>query len=217
MHKATKLAEQGLLKERDEIVDQKVLQWCTTLLRLAGVKVHVEGKENIPKEPAIFVGNHQGYFDIPILLTSLDRPHGFISKIEVMKIPLVRTWMKHLNCVFIDRKNPRQSVTALNQTADYLKQGYSTVIFPEGTRSKGGPIGEFKPGGFKIAYKSGAPIVPIAMNGSYRIMEQNNSWIKPAEVTVRILSPIETKNLSKQEVNQLAKTVEDLIKENQPQ
>lgn len=212
MKKAQKLKKQGKIAECDAIVEKEVDKWANSLLKLAGVTLQVEGKENIPDSPAIFVANHQGNFDIPITLTCLGKPMGLIAKIETMKIPLIRDWMELLQCVFIDRNNARQAVTALNAAAENLVDNQrSFIIFPEGTRSRGDKVGEFKSGAFKIAFKAKATIVPVVIDGSYKAMEANKMWIKPALVKVKILAPIETADKSKEEIKALPDKVREII------
>ena len=212
MKKAQRLKSRGELEAARKLVEEKVHWWATSLLRLAGAEITVKGKENLPKGPAVFVANHQGYFDIPVLLTSLDAPHALVAKKELFKLPLIRTWMELLDCVFIDRDNARQSVTALRTAADSIIQsGSSFIIFPEGTRSKGGPLGEFKNGGFKVAFKSGAPIVPICIDGTYLLMENNNYWIHPAKVQVTILPAVDTKTMTKEESKLIGEAIRKQI------
>lgn len=187
------------------IVDRYVPMWAGTLLRLAGVRVTVRGRENIPAgRAAVFTPNHQGNYDIPLMLTVLDRPHALVAKIETRKIPLVRTWMELFDCVFLDRESPRQAMAAMRQAAGLAQAGKSVIVFPEGTRSKGPEMGEFKAGAFKIACKAGVPIVPVAIEGSYRVMEANGGLMRPAHVTVTILPPVETQGLSRHEQHALA-------------
>ena len=167
LNKVRRLTKQGKIKEHDEKVRFHVNNWAGRLLRLAGAKITVEGRENIPQGPCVFAANHQGYFDIPLMLTQLDEPHPLVAKKEIQKLPLIRSWMKELNCLFIDRENPRQAMECLKKAGELLEQGYSVVIFPEGTRSKGGPIGEFKAGTIRVATKAKAPIVPVRIEGTY--------------------------------------------------
>ena len=186
--------------------------WARSLLKLAGVKVNVEGRENIPKDEAcVFVANHQGNFDIPIMLTCLDHPNGIVAKKEIDGLPFVKGWMRLLDCVFIDRENPRKAMKTINDAIDLVKGGRSMVIFPEGTRSKGGPVKEFKGGAFRVCEKSGAPIVPVCINGTYKIMEMNHNRIKPAEVSIKILPAIETKDMDRMELKALADAVREEI------
>ena len=110
------------------IVDRYVPMWMSTLMRIAGCTVTVNGLENIPKDRAVvFTPNHQSDYDIPITLVHLDRPHALVAKVETLKIPLVRTWMKLFDCVFIDRKNPRQAVTAMKEAGALLARGESAT------------------------------------------------------------------------------------------
>jgi 1-acyl-sn-glycerol-3-phosphate acyltransferase len=205
------LQKEGRIQERDVLVDKKVKEWSRSLVRLSGSKITVSGEENIPKDTAVlFVSNHQGNFDIPILLGYIQKPKAFISKIEVKKMPFIGTWMEQLNCLFMDRKNVRQSVKAINEGARLLQNGTSLVIFPEGTRSKGDGMAEFKTGSFKLATKSGVPITPVTINGSYKIMELQGFWIKPAEVHIVVHPPIYPQQ---EEAKELALKSERIIKE----
>ncbi len=212
MKKAQRLKSEGNTEAVREIVGKKVFWWTSSLLRLAGAEVTVEGKEHIPDEAAVFVANHQGYFDIPVLLTSLDAPHALVAKKELAKLPLIKTWMELLDCVFIDRDNPRQAVTALKSAAENMTNiGSSFIIFPEGTRSNGGPLGEFKNGGFKVAFKADAPIVPVCIDGTHNLMKKNSLRIHPAKVHVTILPPIDTKTMTKEESKVIGEKVRQQI------
>lgn len=212
MWKVNSLEKQGKLEEKDAYVHRVSTKWAMSQLKYAGAKVTVHGKENIPKDvPVVFIANHQGNFDIPLLMSYIEKPKGFIAKIETLKIPLVRTWMKNLHCVFMDRSNLRKSASAIIEGVKIIKEGHSLVIFPEGTRSKGGPLGDFKAGSFKLATKSKAPIVPITINGTYKLMEANGNKIKPADVEIYIHPAIETANLSKEEQEALPEAVKEII------
>jgi 1-acyl-sn-glycerol-3-phosphate acyltransferase len=206
------LDKQGKEEQRIKVVNKTARVWSRAVVNLSGAKVTVEGLENLPEGPVVFIGNHQGNFDIPILISFIDKPKAFIAKIETLKLPIVSSWMRQMRCVFMDRNDIRQSITAINQGVQYLKEGYSMVIFPEGTRSGGVEIGEFKAGSFKLATKSGVPIVPIAINGSYNIMGKKSLIVKSAEVSIKILKPIETTKLSKEELKSLHDRVYGEIK-----
>ncbi|MCM3731891.1 1-acyl-sn-glycerol-3-phosphate acyltransferase [Fictibacillus nanhaiensis] len=211
LYRVKHLQRSGRIQERDELVVVKVKEWSRSLVKLSGSKITVSGEENIPKDTAVlFVSNHQGNFDIPLLLGYLQKPKAFISKIEVKKVPFIGTWMEQLNCLFMDRKNVRQSVKAISEGAQFLRNGTSLVIFPEGTRSKGDEMAEFKAGSFKLATKSGVPIIPVTINGSYKMMEQQGFWIKPANVHIEVHPPIYPQ---KQEAKDLAKLSQLIIKE----
>lgn len=202
----------GNIEKRDAIVNQRVRLWARALVRLAGGKISIVGEENIPKDRSVvFISNHQGNFDIPIILGYINKPKAFIAKIEIKKMPLISSWMKEMKCVFMDREDIRQSVQAINEGAEILREGYSLVICPEGTRSKGDAMGEFKHGSFKLATKAQVPIIPVTIKGSYKMMEQSKFIIRPAKVEVIISKPVETKGLTKEEIKELPEKVKAII------
>jgi 1-acyl-sn-glycerol-3-phosphate acyltransferase len=210
--KAKKLYKNGQTNEMEQLIFKTAEKWAYSLVKLTGSSIEVRGRENLPESgPFVIVSNHQGNFDIPILLGFLNRPIGFISKIEVKKLPIVRDWMVYMNCVFLDRQDRRQAIKAINQGAENIKKGTSIVIFPEGTRSKGMEMNPFKSGSFKLAQKAEATIVPIAINGSYKIMEKNGNRIKPASVTVTILPNIQPEVYQQKDLKELALEVHELI------
>ncbi|KUO64099.1 MAG: acyl-phosphate glycerol 3-phosphate acyltransferase [Gracilibacter sp. BRH_c7a] len=210
--KVKKLDKAGNIEERDKIINETAFKWAQSLLKMAGVTIKVTGTDNVPlNEPVVFVSNHQGNFDIPILLASIEKPKAFIAKTELANLPLISSWMKYMHCVFIDRSDIRQSLKVISQASDYIKEGYSMSIFPEGTRSRGKDMGEFKPGSMKLALKSQATIVPVAIRGSYKIMEENGFLIKPGLVEVVIVEPIPTKDLTKEQARDLPELVQKII------
>ncbi|WP_346848079.1 MULTISPECIES: lysophospholipid acyltransferase family protein [unclassified Clostridium] len=212
MYKVNSLEKHGKTEEMEAYIHKVTSKWAMSQLKYSGATVSVYGEDNIPSNiPVVFISNHQGNFDIPLLMSYINKPKGFIAKVETLKIPIVRTWMQYIHCVFMDRSNLRKSATAIIEGVKIIKAGHSLVIFPEGTRSKGGPLGEFKAGSFKLATKSNAPIVPITINGSYKLMEANNNRIKAANVELFIHPPIETKNLSKEEQEKLPTVVKEII------
>ena len=157
------------------------------------------------------MSNHQSFFDIPLLMSAIDVPKGFIAKKELESWPGISMWMKYIRCIFMDRENIRKSAESIVEGINTLKSGYSMVIFPEGTRSKGGPTHEFKSGSFKLATKSKVPIVPVTINGTYKLLEKNNYKIKAAEIEVIIHPIVDVKNLSKEELTALPQTIENTI------
>jgi 1-acyl-sn-glycerol-3-phosphate acyltransferase len=198
---------------RDKFVYKFTSIWAKSQVAMCGAKIEVYGEENLPEGAALFISNHQSNFDIPIFMGYINRPKAFIAKIETARVPILASWMRLMMCVFMDRKDIRQSIEAINKGAEFLKQGYSTVIFPEGTRSKTGEMGEFKAGSFKLAFKSGVSIVPVAIKGSFDIMGKGSLLIKPALVEIEVLKPIEVSKLSKEEQKNLHIKVQELIQD----
>lgn len=211
--KVKKLDPTLTVEEKDTIIHQKPKHWAKTLVKLTGSEIEVIGEEKIPQGPVLFVSNHQGNFDVPILIGFLQKPLGFISKVEVKKIPLVPRWMEAMNCVFIDRKDRRKAIQSIREGVQTLKDGHSLVIFPEGTRSKGNEMGDFKKGGLRLATDSKVPVVPITISGSYRIMEESKFGFQPAHVMVTVHDPIFLPEDEKVDGNQLGMEIQNKIKQ----
>ncbi|WP_291578572.1 lysophospholipid acyltransferase family protein [Clostridium sp. UBA6640] len=212
MYKVKSLEKQGKIEDKIDYVHKVTSKWAMSHVKMSGAKVTVIGQENIPEHiPVVFMSNHQSNFDIALFMSYVDKPKGYIAKVEMEKVPLIRTWMKYMNCVFMDRSNLRKSAQAIIEGVQILKEGHSLVIFPEGTRSKSDIIGEFKAGSFKLATKAKVPIVPVTIQGSYKLMEQNGNRIKPADVKMIIHPMIETAELTKEELDNLPAEVKQII------
>jgi 1-acyl-sn-glycerol-3-phosphate acyltransferase len=152
----------------------KVAQfWARTLIKLVGCPVTVTGREHIPKKEGIcFVSNHSSIFDIVLLLAYAGRPIGFVAKKELSLIPLLNIWILLIGGLYIDRNSPRKAVKSIRAGVERIKAGGSMIIFPEGHRSKGRGLLPFRSGAFKLATLSGAPLVPVAITGSYDVFEK---------------------------------------------
>ena len=213
LRRAERALAAGDLDTVEQIVKANIPRWSRGILHVTGARMTVEGRENIPAGPCVFVGNHRSYYDIPLLLASLDKPHGILAKEELEKIPLLNRWMKLLGCVFVQRDDVRASVRALNDATAIVEGGRSFVIFPEGTRYKGeeGGAGEFKAGAFRIAVKTSAPVVPVAVTGARALFETNGNRCRPGSVRIKIMPPIQTAGMSKAEQKQLPDAVRQSI------
>lgn len=210
--RAVWLDKKGRIKELDELVSWIVQAWARALLRAAGADVTVIGEDNIPDGAAVFVSNHQGNFDVPIMLGLVGKPRGLIAKKELLKLPMIRSWMRYLHCIFVDRNDPKEAVKSLMEGIALVQKGYSMTIFPEGTRSKGGDMNALKGGAFRIATKACVPVIPVTINGSYKLMEANKGFmISPAKVCVTVHEPIKTENMDKEAIKELPEKVKQVI------
>ena len=208
-------------KKTKDYSSLRIVQWgFRVILWIGGVKITVKGKENIPDEAALFVGNHRSYFDILVLYVQCERLTGFVAKDAMKKIPSLRVWMRYLYCLFLDRKDPRAGMKTILQAIEYIKQGVSICIFPEGTRNDGEELSmlPFKEGSFKIATKTGCPIVPVSINNSAEIFENHIPKMKKTHVIVEYGTPIYPKELDKEDQKFIGakcqKIIEDTIKRN---
>lgn len=211
MKKGVKLKNTGDIATYKPFVDEELRKWLNPLMKSAGVDFIVKGKENIPEDEAvIYVPNHQGLFDMPALILNTPTPCGFIAKIELKKVPIVRTWMWLLDCVFIDRQNKREARVAIKESIELINKGRSMVIFPEGTRSRDGVPLPFKSGVMMIAKETKAKIVPVVLEGIIDRFEGTGN-ITPGTVTVTFLPAIETENLSRDEMKALPDEIRQKI------
>ncbi|MGN6712831.1 lysophospholipid acyltransferase family protein [Anaerocolumna jejuensis] len=180
---------------------------------LSGVRYEVKGIENIPKDQAVlYVSNHRSYFDIVLGYITVPNLTGFVAKKEIKKVPILRVWMKYLNCLFLDRDNMREGLKMILTGVDLVKQGYSVFISPEGTRSHGTDMLPFKEGSMKIAEKSGCPIIPVAISGTDDIFENHIPWIRRAHATIEYGKPVYPDSLSKEERKFLGSYVQNIIR-----
>lgn len=166
--------------------------WGRTFLRVGGWTVTTEGAENLPGEGAILVANHQSLVDIPLVLAAFDREIRFLAKRELGRIPLFGRSMRAAGNLFVDRDDPRDAVRVIREAGCAMRRGEMIVIFPEGTRSADGSIGEFKPGAFFIARKTGAPLVPVYIGGGDVALPKGTFVARPASLVARVLPPMTT-------------------------
>lgn len=194
----------------------RFVQWAfRIILWISGTKVTVIGKENIPNEPVLYVGNHRSFFDILVLYIQCERLTGFVAKNSLEKIPSLRVWMRLLYCLFLDRNDIKQGLKVILQAIEYVKQGVSICIFPEGTRNTGEELSvlPFKEGSFKIALKTGCPIIPVSINNSADIFENHMPKLKKTHVILEYGKPIYPKDLSRDEQKVIGETCRQIILE----
>ena len=197
------------------------VQWGFSCVHhIAGVKLTTIGLENVPKDQAVlYIGNHCSFFDVVISYSQVPGVTGFISKKEIKKVPLLSTWMVINHCLFLDRDDLRQGLKVITDAIELVKQGVSIFIYPEGTRSKDGKLGEFKAGSFKIATRTNCPIIPVAITRSADILENHMPFIHSTNVVIRYGEPIIPSQLEpeqKKHINDYTKEIiADMLKENE--
>lgn len=186
--------------------------FADALLEKAKINLKVSSDGKLPEGPCVFVSNHQSYWDIPIYCAAVrGKQIGFVAKEELRRIPMFGTWIADVRSVFIKRDDVRASLRAIEEGVELLKQGYSLVIFPEGTRSKSHKMAEFKKGSLRLATKAEVPVVPITLNGSFKAYEEKG-YVRSADIDFHIHKPIETIGMSRSEASNLAATVEAIVR-----
>lgn len=203
-------------KNAKDISSLRIVQWAFKVItRLSGVSVTVIGEENIPDEAVLFIGNHRSYFDIVLTYSRCKRLTGYVAKKEVQKVPFLSVWMQYLHCLFLDRENAKEGLKTILKAIEYVKNGISIFIFPEGTRNNGEELSllPFKDGAFKIATKTGCPIVPVSLNHTADILENHFPRIKKTHVVIEYGKPIYPNELDADTKKHIGAYVQNIIQE----
>lgn len=165
-------------------------------LWLSGIKFKVAGAEHVPLDrAAVFCANHQSNVDPPVLFHAVHPRLHILYKHEIDQIPVLARAFRMGGFIPINRRNKESAMRSIEKGARSLRAGNSFLIFPEGTRSKTDELLPFKKGGFRMAIKAGAPIVPVAISGGRAAMVRGSSIIRPVTLTIRIGRPVETRNV----------------------
>jgi 1-acyl-sn-glycerol-3-phosphate acyltransferase len=204
-----------LFDRKGRVVHHYARLWGKVALLANRVKVKIEGMEHLNgKGPYIFMSNHQGSYDIFALLGHLPYQFKWLVKKELFSIPFFGWTMAAAGYISIDREGTRETVEAMNEAAQKIRDGMSVVIFPEGSRSPDGSIQAFKKGGFTLAMKSKVPIVPIAISGSRDIMPKDKLTATSGQIRILVDHPIDIQHCSLKDRGSLMKMVRETILKN---
>jgi 1-acyl-sn-glycerol-3-phosphate acyltransferase len=186
--------------------------WTNIVLFIYGIKVNVYGAENINASIGkIYISNHSSYLDIFIQLAKLPDNVRMIYKKEINKVPVLGWAMLAAGFVPIDRENTRSAMKSLDKAAEKIKKGLSVVIYPEGTRTLDGTVGEFKRGMFFLADKSEADIIPVTLTNTFMLMPTGSMRVKPGVVNMIIGKPVKYRK-DKELLNEIRNTVIENLK-----
>jgi 1-acyl-sn-glycerol-3-phosphate acyltransferase len=187
--------------------------WGRFLLTVSGVRVRVEGLEQIdPNGSYVFISNHLSYMDTPVALANIPVQFRFLAKRGLFQIPFLGQHLSRAGHIPVPRTDPRAAVKTMQIAAEAIKQKrISLLIFPEGGRSHDGVLNPFKEGGAYIAIRAGVPVVPLAMIGTREILPYGGGVPVAGSVTLRILEPIETSTYSLKDRGVLTERVRTLI------
>jgi 1-acyl-sn-glycerol-3-phosphate acyltransferase len=185
--------------------------------RIAGEKVTVEGRENIPPGVCLFAANHTSNADAPAIVGAIPRRIAILGRKSLFDIPVVGVAFRLAKFVPVDRGNRDAALESVKQAVQYIREGFSFLVYPEGTRSPDGRLQRFKKGSFAIAIEAGIPIVPVACAGAHRIMRKNSLIVRPGKVTVRFGKPIDASKFTIEHRDELAQIVHAAIAADLPE
>ena len=201
------------MKARDRLTMLAMHIVFSVVLILSGTRIHITGYEHIEKDKTyIFIGNHRSIFDILVSYKLFPTITSFIAKKEIKKVPVLSWWMMLLHDLFLDRDDIKQGMQIILKAIDYAKSGINICVFPEGTRNRGEePLLPFHAATFKIADKSGCPIIPMTMYNMSAVFEDHFPSIKRADVYIDFGEPIYAKDLAPEDRKRLSEYVRDIM------
>ena len=187
--------------------------WSRSVLWFLLVPIKVTGREHVnPKQSYVFVANHQSFLDVFAVYGWLPNNFKWLMKKEIRKVPFVGTACKVAGHIFVDRSNPRAALQSMEHIKGELVDGISTVIFPEGTRTKTGEMGRFKQGAFKIAMDLNLPVVPLSLKGFHHAMPARQLFVNPkASTALHIGEPIDLSQFA--DINEAMAYVREKVEE----
>ncbi len=186
--------------------------WFPVLVALGRIRVEFEGRGQAGGGPFVVVANHQSNLDVPVLMRALPFPVRFVAKRELYWIPLFGWYLYTAGYIAIDRRDRERSIRSMRRAGGTMRRRrLSIVVFPEGTRTHGGEIKPFKKGAFHLAVEAQVPILPVSIEGSFRVMRRGEGTVRAGTIRVRIHDPVPTAGLTTDAVPELLETVRERI------
>jgi 1-acyl-sn-glycerol-3-phosphate acyltransferase len=184
-------------------------RWSKDNLWLSRARVEIEGMENINHDgPQILIANHSGLHDILSLAAYLPIQFRWIAKKSLFRTPFMGWHMRRSGYIAIDRENPREAAKSIMEAADEIRKGTNAIAFPEGTRSRTGELGAFHSGAFSLALRTGVPLVPITLDGSYRVIVPKTLQVNPGTIIrIKVDRPIGLSSYAKSDKRKLMEDV----------
>jgi len=179
--------------------------------RIAGIRVHTDGLENIPAGVCIFAANHISNVDPLAFVPAIPRRVAILVKSELFRVPILAQAMRGAQFIPVDRRDPDAAAKSVDLAIEWLKQGISFAIYPEGTRSRDGRLQPFKRGAFVMAIQSGAPIVPVAISGAQHLMHKGDWTLHPGDVVVHFCAPVDASHYTMEQRGELLARVQSAI------
>jgi 1-acyl-sn-glycerol-3-phosphate acyltransferase len=202
----------ALIRSTSPLIDRVIRFWAKTVVRSAGITLHAQGLEHMDLGARyILVANHYSYFDIPCILAAIPQPIRFMAKVSLFKIPIFGWAIGKAGFIPVDRKNRSKAKQSFDLAAERIRKGNTIVVFPEEGRTSAREMRPFKRGGFLLALKSELPVLPIAVDGTFDVFPVGVARVTPGPVTIRIGTPIPTKEMSVRDRDRLGEEAREQI------
>lgn len=185
--------------------------------RIVGIRVRVEGAENIPADVCVFAANHISTVDPLAFVPAIPRRVSLLVKRELFSVPILASAMRLARFVAVDRGDPEAAAASVDTAVARIKEGLSFAVYPEGTRSRDGRLRPFKKGAFVMAIQTGAPVVPVSISGAQHLMRKGDWALHPGDVTVRFGSAVDASQYTMEQRGELLARVEALVAEGLPE
>ena len=200
-----------LLTGSADLMYEVAMKTVRASLRIAKIKVRVEGLENIPPGVCIFAANHISNVDPVAFVPAIPRRVSVLLKTELFRIPILSTAMRLAKFVPVDRADKEAAVASVDVALGVLKEGLSLAVYPEGTRSPDGRLKPFKKGTFALAIEAGVPIVPVSISGAQHLMRKGEWTMRPGEIVVRFGPSVDASQYTMERRMELLARVEELV------
>jgi len=201
-----------VVRKNDKVFHALARAWAHSSLRLCGVTVRVRGLEKLNmRRNYVYVSNHASMFDIPAILATIPDQIRILYKKELNWIPIFGWGLKYGSYIAIDRRRGSDAMKSLEEAADKIRTGASALLYAEGTRTLDGKLQPFKRGAFNLAVRAGVPVIPLTINGSYKLLPKRSIVVQPGEVELILEDPIEIKGSGKAEEMRLMAEVHAAI------
>jgi 1-acyl-sn-glycerol-3-phosphate acyltransferase len=202
----------GALKRDKDLFYRWQREWGRGLFKLCGVDLNVSGQEHMPPgQNYIVVANHASYMDIPALFAGLPTTPQFIAKRELARIPFVGAALRHGRHVLVERGNRSSARDSLEYAASHVRKGATILVFPEGTRTDTGEVGQFKTGAFRLAKQAGAAILPVGIWGTRQVLPKHGRLLRPHPVSVHIGEALPAERVSSEDVKSLSRAAQESV------
>jgi len=194
----------AVFRSNARVIDGIIRMWARIVVWGAGIDLRAEGTERVDRQQRyILIANHSSYFDIPCIFAAIPQPIRFMAKVSLFKIPIFGWALGRSGFIPIDRKNRRTAVKSFELAVARIRKGNTVVVFPEEGRSRERAMRAFQRGGFLLALRSGLPILPVAIVGTYDVFRAGAKRVTPGPVTIKVGTPIPTEGLTVRDKDRL--------------